>query len=144
MIVDAQSYREELPKIREAVRGGAEFKCYVAADYAKIAHMAVDYRWLFGYAGQLENVIKLKDLELSKAAEQVAIYNVTIAESKKSIQYISDIFDKEHSARIEREKQNRLIDILKTTAIGVEALVIVGLATALIIDRSQSAILVSR
>ncbi len=58
---------------------GGEVKAFTAPEWAEVGHLVVDYRWLWTYAGQLEQVVALRTREAALLRAHITVLEGMLA-----------------------------------------------------------------
>jgi len=117
--------RRQLPPGRTLESEGIEYKCFTLDEYKSVAHLVVDYNWLWDHTLTLEQERALLAAKAEVQAQRVELWQTQVESLEREREYLSKLFDSEHGLRLRLEARDRAVGwipwaivVLESVAIG--------------------------
>lgn len=117
--------RRQLPPGRTLESEGTEYKCFTLDEYKSVAHLVVDYDWLWDHTLTLEQESALFAAKAEVQAQRVELWQTQVESLEREREYLSKLFDSEHGLRLRLEARDRAVGwipwaivVLESVAIG--------------------------
>lgn len=103
---------------------GIEYKCYTVDEYKSVAHLVLDYNWLWDHTLTLEQEKALLASKASIQLERVKLWQTQVESLEREREYLSKLFDAEHGLRLKIEKRDRALGWIPWALVVAESIAI--------------------
>ena len=116
--------RLQLPQGRTLEAEGVEYKCFTLDEYKVVAHLVVDYNWLWEHTLKLERANALLTAKAEIQAERVSLWQSQVDTLERERDYLSKLFDEEHGLRLKIENRDRALGWIPWALVVAESIAI--------------------